>query len=310
MTEKYTVERIEGEGTRCKFYSWGAERDGYIMPDGVGIGYAGYAQLRFEPQTISTDDAEGLRRARAAVANMQLKAQGYDSAFAIESEWTTQGDAWLKVVQGSEAGFTDFQALYVVFSEKSAQLISATIEPYNTTNPRALHLARLDQANAQFREQGPFGVPLSEPQGWLKLHDDEWVQAGYAEHEGERMLIEVRVLFRPKTPVVITVGTFNVTYALSQDPEWQPSFTKWPCYDGWYVSNLSYPSGKCGSVTNIYYDKRWRIQGDDRRHGLGKPGDFYFATREEAAIAERQLVRELTIEVMQTRPWKTLALAD
>jgi len=309
MTEKYTVENIEAEGARCKFDSLGAERDGWIMPDGVGIDSAGYAQLPFEPESISTDDAEGLRRARAAVATMQLKAQGYDNAFAIESEWTTKGDAWLKVVQGSDAGFTDFQALYLVFSEKSAQLISATIEPYNTKNPGALHLARLDQANAQFRKQGPFSVPLSEPQGWLKLHEDEWVQAGYAEHEGERMLIEVRVLFRPKTPVVITVVLFNVTYALSQDPDWQPSFTKWRWEEGWYVSNVIYPSGKFGSVTNTYFDKRWRIQCDDRSHTIGKPGDIYFATREEAAKAERELVRERTIKTMQNRPWKHLVLA-
>jgi hypothetical protein len=304
MSTKYTVEQIETGGTQCKFHSMGAERDGWILPDGVGVDYAGYTQLSFEPETITTADVEGLRRARAAVANAQLVAMGYAKPEVVASAWTTHGNAWLKVVQGSAPKDTAFQTIYVVFNEQSAQLVSATIEPYNTSNPGALHLARLDQANSQFSNQEPYGKPLTEHQGWL-VAGNEWVQAGYAEHAGQRMLIEVRILFRPGTPALISVSSFNITCALSNDAEWTPSYKEWR-HGGWYVTNLSYPSGACGCVSNNYHDKRWRIVTDCRRDILGQPGDYHFATRDEAAQAERALVRDLTLQTLERRPWKAL----
>lgn len=70
---------------------------------------------------------------------------------------------------------------------------------------------------------------------------------------------------------------------------WQPQFTPWR-HGGWYVSNIYYPSGACGCVSNNYPDKKWRIVCDPRRSGLNEPGDFIFKTRDAAARAEFDLV--------------------
>lgn len=74
--------------------------------------------------------------------------------------------------------------------------------------------------------------------------------------------------------------------------DWTPIYSKWR-HGGWYVHNICYPSGACGCVSNNYEDKKWRIACDDRRNGLGEPGDFTFPTRDAAARAERDLVNQL-----------------
>lgn len=51
--KKYSVAKIESEGKRAKFFGLGAWRDGWIMPDGRGVDYAGYAQITFEKEDIS-----------------------------------------------------------------------------------------------------------------------------------------------------------------------------------------------------------------------------------------------------------------
>lgn len=71
--------------------------------------------------------------------------------------------------------------------------------------------------------------------------------------------------------------------------DWQPIYTPWR-HGGWYVSNIQYPNGACGCVSNNYPDKKWRIVCDDRRTELDAPGDFTFRTRDAAARAERELV--------------------
>jgi hypothetical protein len=68
-----------------------------------------------------------------------------------------------------------------------------------------------------------------------------------------------------------------------------PEYARWR-HGGWYVVNLRYPSGACGCVSRNYPDKKWRIVCDDRRTDLGAPGDFTFATRDDAARAERALI--------------------
>jgi hypothetical protein len=52
MTEKYTIEEVESLGREARFHSIGGERDGWIMPDGYGVDYAGHGQLVFEPRDI------------------------------------------------------------------------------------------------------------------------------------------------------------------------------------------------------------------------------------------------------------------
>ena len=48
---------------------------------------------------------------------------------------------------------------------------------------------------------------------------------------------------------------------------WTPIYTRWR-HGGWYVSNLQYPNGAIGCVSNNYEDKKWRIACDSR------DGDF------------------------------------
>ncbi|KWT95589.1 MULTISPECIES: hypothetical protein [unclassified Variovorax] len=70
---------------------------------------------------------------------------------------------------------------------------------------------------------------------------------------------------------------------------WEPQYLPWR-NGGWYVTNLHYPTGACGCVSNNYPDKKWRIVCDDRRGELDEEGDYTFRTRDDAARAERDLV--------------------
>lgn len=72
--------------------------------------------------------------------------------------------------------------------------------------------------------------------------------------------------------------------------DWRPSYTPWSS-GGWYVSNVRYPSGSVGCVSNNYPDGKWRIVCDKRRNNLNEPGDFTFTTRDEAARAEYALAK-------------------
>lgn len=58
-------------------------------------------------------------------------------------------------------------------------------------------------------------------------------------------------------------------------------------HGGWYVTNIRYPSGAIGCVSNNYPDKKWRIACDTRDDAPTYP------TRKAAAQAERALVEEL-----------------
>lgn len=70
---------------------------------------------------------------------------------------------------------------------------------------------------------------------------------------------------------------------------WTPVFAERWRHGGWYVSNVRWPNGGCGCVSNNYADKRWRIACDPRRFE-DQPS---FATRTEAAFAEHLLTLEL-----------------
>lgn len=84
---------------------------------------------------------------------------------------------------------------------------------------------------------------------------------------------------KPETPAPITSpGADN----------WAPSFSQWR-HGGWYVSNVQYPSGSTGCVSQNYDDGKWRIVCDPRRNRLGEEGDYTFPTRDAAARAERDL---------------------
>lgn len=69
--------------------------------------------------------------------------------------------------------------------------------------------------------------------------------------------------------------------------KWKPVFSPWR-HGGWYVSNVLYPSGACGCVSNNYPDKKWRIVCDDREQ------EFTYKTRDAAARAELEIVQGMS----------------
>ena len=73
--------------------------------------------------------------------------------------------------------------------------------------------------------------------------------------------------------------------AQQNQPDWTPQFSPWR-HGGWYVDNLSYPSGAVGCVSRNYPDKKWRIVCDPR------PFDERptFPNRIAAAFGERDLI--------------------
>ena len=130
-TSKYPVAQIEQDGARCIFFSLGCMRDGWIMPDGVGVDYAGYAQLRFDPEEISTADREGLRRARIAVASGKFNSSDFGYAYSEVGGWIEDGDSMVRTCytgQGLGREQLDFK---VSFGEGSAR--PTTINVFNIT---------------------------------------------------------------------------------------------------------------------------------------------------------------------------------
>lgn len=74
---------------------------------------------------------------------------------------------------------------------------------------------------------------------------------------------------------------------------WTPTFERWR-HGGWYVTNLTYPSGAVGCVSNNYPDKKWRIVCVGATPGSTE--DVTYRTRAEAAYAELALVLALPDE--------------
>jgi hypothetical protein len=66
---------------------------------------------------------------------------------------------------------------------------------------------------------------------------------------------------------------------------WKPEFERWR-HGGWYVTNVRYPSGACGCVSNNYADKKWRIACLQR-------DDITFSSRHDAAAAELPFTQAL-----------------
>jgi hypothetical protein len=71
------------------------------------------------------------------------------------------------------------------------------------------------------------------------------------------------------------------------------SYSPWR-HGGWYVNNVRYPSGAVGCVSRNYEDKKWRIACDPRPFEQ-RPT---FKSRDEAARAERELIKDALIEQM------------
>ena len=71
------------------------------------------------------------------------------------------------------------------------------------------------------------------------------------------------------------------------------TYERWR-HGGWYT-NVRYPTGACGCVSNNYEDGKWRIACDSRRFE-DQPA---FKTRHEAALAEWRMVEEMNSRIKE-----------
>jgi hypothetical protein len=62
-------------------------------------------------------------------------------------------------------------------------------------------------------------------------------------------------------------------------------------HGGWYVYGIRYPNGGVGCVSRNYPDRKWRIACDPRPFEQQPT----FKTREQAAMAEWELVQALSV---------------
>lgn len=74
--------------------------------------------------------------------------------------------------------------------------------------------------------------------------------------------------------------------------QWKPTYSRWR-HGGWYT-NVRYPSGASGCVSNNFADKKWRIVCDSRQ------GNHTYETRYADAMAELEIA---LAEHIALEPW-------
>lgn len=158
--------------------------------------------------------------------------------------------------------------------------------------------ARTVEAEKRFLN-GEFGYGYESSEPWFE-EDGLLIKVIYAQQFGKRVQLEARVDFVVDQVDVAGARVLNITEAISESPAWVPMYSKWR-HGGFYVHGITSLSGGCGCVSNNYQDGKWRIVCDPRRNDIGQPGDFTFKTRNEAAHAERALIREQFIEMLAKR---------
>lgn len=161
-TKKYTVQQIETLGIKCKFHSMGAERDGWIMPDGSGVDYAGYAQLSFEPETISTSNPDGLIRSRVAAAEVSFSGTEFGYTCTEVEGWMEQQDVLVRRCYAT----IDQQRVTLVFRVRfkpgSAGWISASL--FNMSDALASDVG-WKPSYSQWRHGGFYVTNIQDPNG-------------------------------------------------------------------------------------------------------------------------------------------------
>lgn len=169
-------------------------------------------------------------------------------------------------------------------------------QPNNCAND--LLAARIAEAESRF-QQGHFGYGYLTSEPWFE-EDGKLVKVMFGKQYDKTIHLEARVSFMQGTSKVSSSMVLNITEALAEDSSWKPMFSKWR-HGGWYVHGITHLNGGCGCVSNNYVDGMWRIVCDPRRVDVNEPGDYTFKTRQEAAHAERALIRELTLAMLQKR---------
>lgn len=112
------------------------------------------------------------------------------------------------------------------------------------------------------------------------LYSFEWIPSTF-DIEVAKEMMETRILR----------ALFKTEIIEFAQLKWTPIYSPWR-HGGWYISNLKYPSGSIGCVSNNFPDSRWRIVCDSRRLNLNEPGDYSFNSRDDAAWAEFELIAE------------------
>ncbi|MCS7526956.1 hypothetical protein N0609_11640 [Pseudomonas aeruginosa] len=121
--QQHSIELIDLKGIQCRFTSNGYATLGWIMPDGAGVFHEGGVIVECQPETIVTDDPEGLRLARAASASnhFQRHDQGYKVTDA--AEWVPTGDKWVRQYRVGLADQEGTLSVHVQFKAGSAELL-------------------------------------------------------------------------------------------------------------------------------------------------------------------------------------------
>ena len=158
--------------------------------------------------------------------------------------------------------------------------------------------ARIQEADKRFKA-GHFGYGYLSDEPWFE-EDGLLIKVLHGKAYDKPVLLEARVGFVNGSAEFAHSRVMNVTEAISEDPNWEPMFTRWR-HGGWYVHGISHINGGCGCVSNNYEDGKWRVVCDPRRSALHEEGDFTFKTRNEAAHAERALIRDQVLEMLKRR---------
>lgn len=163
----------------------------------------------------------------------------------------------------------------------------------STHDVEGLKRARTAVADSEFKATDLY-LHWIRAQGWVEI-DGQLMRSGFIKNAGEEVQIIVSVLFKPNTAKLIRTSVFNVSEALDESAAWEPLFSKWSG-GGWYVANVQYPEGSVGCVCYSFDESTWRIVCDPR---AGSDEEVTFKTRKEAAHAERMLVRQRVVDLLE-----------
>jgi len=196
-----------------------------------------------------------------------------DDARQAQIEWSSQGSDWC--AEYAEFNWVDGVAVY----------------PEELSEYDFRHQVLFTRAD------GTTFIDRYKTVGAAQREVDRWNGLGNSDIKAEYLGEEPA-----KSPDVIAhAAELRKSWRKRLDPngppaDWKPSYSPWKD-SGWYVSNVRYPQGHVGCVSDKYPDKKWRIVCDSRLKEIGGEGDFTYPTRDAAARAEYALAKAATDQV-------------
>lgn len=118
-----TTTELDQAGVQCRFSASGHRFSGWIMPDGMGVFHQEGFTLEIQPDTIVTDHAEGLRRARQGAANRHFERRVLSYTQLGNGDWVRGGDKWVKDCTAELAGLKGQLTIHVTFKSGAAELL-------------------------------------------------------------------------------------------------------------------------------------------------------------------------------------------